>query len=105
MDIDFYLIEIDKRGEKYINPQGYYYRTDSEEKPYRFATYHYLMKLDDFLALSDKEKMEWLETSVRYIDDLTENDFMAALEEDMKNSNKLAYADLTIDTPVGYYHT
>ena len=104
-DKDFYNIEIYDDG-KYINPNGYfYYADDNTDTPYRFVTYHRIMKLDEFLAMNNEEKDEWLAETVKYIYDLTEKEYMEQSKEEIKKAVKLPFDKLNMDTPVGYYHT
>lgn len=102
---DFYSIEVYSDG-KYINPNGYfYYADDNTDTPYRFVTYHHMMKLDEFLAMGNEERAEWLAETVKYIYDLTEEEYEEQAKEEMEEAVELPFAELSIDTPVGYYHT
>ena len=103
--MDFYSIEKYDDG-IYINPNGYFYCSDdTSDTPYRFATYHYMMKLEEFLALSDEEREDWLNESVKYIYDLTEEEYEEQKRAEMMDSQKLPFGMLTAHTPVGYYRT
>ena len=103
--IDFYRITTYADG-KYIDPTGYYYcAEDGTDTPYRFVNFHYMMKLDDFINMSKEERANWLDESVKYIDDLSEKDCNSFFDDDIAKSKCLDYANLSLDTPDGFYHT
>ena len=104
-DRDFYSIEVYSDG-KYINPNGYfYYADDNTDTPYRFVTYHRIMKLDEFITMDSEEKAEWLAETVKYIYDLTEDEYIDQARKEAKEATKLPFAELTLNTPIGYYYT
>lgn len=103
--LDFYSIETYEDG-KYINPNGYFYGAcDGTDTPCRFVTYHYMMPLDEFLAMPDEEKWEWLNESVKYIYDLSEEEMKNDERELLNSSSLLSFKDLTMNTPDGDYYT
>ena len=64
-----------------------------------------MMRLDEFLAMPDEEKREWLNESVKYIYDLTEEEMENDKRELLNFSSLLSFKDLTINTPDGDYYT
>lgn len=105
-DFDFYRICVDSNGNKYIDPQCFFYFTDDDEKPGRCVNYHQTMYLKDFLAMSPVEQREWLDETVKYIDDLTEEETYEWYDKMFEEYHALLpYKDIKLETPVGAYHS
>lgn len=106
--VDFFYICEDEKG-KYLDPQYYYYYTEDPEDPEtpgRCVYYHRYIYLEDFIAMSSEEKHEWLAETVKYIDDLTEEETEKWYEASLAEfPDELSFEDITLDTPCGNYHT
>lgn len=102
-ECDFYQVEeID--GKKMIHDDGYYYNAeDGTDTPYRRLQYTFLYLDPEKLGEDDMYYDREQEKVKQYIEDLSEEDCIRMLREDMKEAIHFPIQEVTDETPCGWY--
>lgn len=104
--INFYAVEENRDGSKYLHMRGYFYNSnDGSKKPYRLVLFESSMiELKDFLN-SNREDVftNLLDDSKQSYYEMGKTEAKEQFQIWERESSLLHLADINIDTPAGEY--